>query len=69
MDGLGAFVGDDTFEFERVPDRHSEEELQRVRDTVAEIAGGIMSHEFEPKPSPDLCPFCDYRIVCPAAEK
>jgi DNA helicase-2/ATP-dependent DNA helicase PcrA len=54
---------------ERVPVRHSEEELERVRGTVAEIADGIMSHDFEPKPSPDLCPFCDYRIVCPAAEK
>ena len=42
---------------------------ERVRGTVAEIADGIMSHDFEPKPSPDLCPFCDYRIVCPAAEK
>jgi len=54
---------------ERVPVRHSEEELERVRGTVTEIADGIMSHDFEPKPSPDLCPFCDYRIVCPAAEK
>ena len=42
---------------------------ERVRGTVAEIADGIMAHDFEPKPSPDLCPFCDYRIVCPAAEK
>jgi DNA helicase-2/ATP-dependent DNA helicase PcrA len=54
---------------EKVPVRHSEEELARVRATVAEIGDGIMRHEFEPKPSPDLCPFCDYRIVCPAAEK
>jgi DNA helicase-2/ATP-dependent DNA helicase PcrA len=54
---------------ERVPVRHSEAELERVRGTVTEIADGIMSHDFEPKPSPDLCPFCDYRIVCPAAEK
>ena len=54
---------------EKVPVRHSEEELERVRGTVQEIADGIMAHEFEPRPSPDLCPFCDYRIVCPAAEK
>jgi hypothetical protein len=40
-----------------------------VRGTVAEIGAGIMAHEFEPQPSPDICPFCDYRIVCPAAEK
>ncbi|MFL5884230.1 MAG: ATP-dependent helicase [Thermoleophilaceae bacterium] len=54
---------------ERVPVRHSEDELERVRGTVGEIADGIMAHEFEPKPSPELCSFCDYRIVCPAAEK
>jgi DNA helicase II / ATP-dependent DNA helicase PcrA len=54
---------------EKVPVRHSEEELERVRATVTEIGDGIMRHDFEPQPSPDLCPFCDYRIVCPAAEK
>ncbi len=54
---------------EKVPVEHSEEELERVRGTVAEIGDGIMAHEFEPKPSPEICPFCDYRIVCPAAEK
>jgi DNA helicase-2/ATP-dependent DNA helicase PcrA len=54
---------------EKVPVEHSEEELERVRGAVTTIADGIMSHSFEPKPSPELCAFCDYRIVCPAAEK
>jgi DNA helicase-2/ATP-dependent DNA helicase PcrA len=54
---------------QKVPVEHSEEELDRVRGAVTEIADGIMSHSFEPKPSPELCAFCDYRIVCPAAEK
>ena len=54
---------------EKVPVEHSQEELDRVRTTVTEIADGIMSHQFEPRPSPELCSFCDYRIVCPAAEK
>jgi DNA helicase-2/ATP-dependent DNA helicase PcrA len=54
---------------EKVPVEHSQEELDRVRTTVGEIADGIMSHQFEPRPSPELCSFCDYRIVCPAAEK
>ena len=48
---------------------HSEEELDRVRGAVRDIGEGIMSHAFDPKPSPELCAFCDYRIVCPAAEK
>ena len=54
---------------ERVPVEHSEEELERVRATVSDIAGGILKQRFEPTPSPDVCRFCDYRIICPAAEK
>ncbi len=54
---------------EKVPVAHSEEELERVRSTVSEIAGGILKQRFEPTPSPDVCRFCDYRIICPAAEK
>jgi DNA helicase-2/ATP-dependent DNA helicase PcrA len=54
---------------EKVPVKHSEEELERVRGTVAEIADGILKQDFEPTPSPEICPFCDYRIICPAAEK
>src|ERR687894_426575 len=53
---------------EKVPVEHSEEELERVKETVAEIAGGILKQRFEPTPSPDICRFCDYRIICPAAE-
>jgi DNA helicase-2/ATP-dependent DNA helicase PcrA len=56
-------------ENEKVPVAHSEEELDRVRGTVTEIGDRIMAHRFEPKPSFELCSFCDYRIICPAAEK
>jgi DNA helicase II / ATP-dependent DNA helicase PcrA len=54
---------------EKVPVEHSDEELERVRSTVSEIAAGILKQRFEPTPSPDVCRFCDYRIICPAAEK
>jgi DNA helicase II / ATP-dependent DNA helicase PcrA len=54
---------------EKVPVEHSDEELERVKATVAEIAGGILQQEFEPTPSSEICSFCDYRIICPAAEK
>jgi DNA helicase-2/ATP-dependent DNA helicase PcrA len=54
---------------EKVPVEHSDEELERVKATVAEIAGGILKQEFEPTPSSEICSFCDYRIICPAAEK
>jgi DNA helicase-2/ATP-dependent DNA helicase PcrA len=54
---------------EKVPVKHSAEELDRVRTTVSEIASGILKQRFEPTPSPEICSFCDYRIICPAAEK
>jgi DNA helicase-2/ATP-dependent DNA helicase PcrA len=56
-------------ENEKVPVAHSDDELARVKATVEEIADGILAQEFEPKPSYELCSFCDYRIICPAAEK
>jgi DNA helicase II / ATP-dependent DNA helicase PcrA len=54
---------------EKVPVEHSDEELERVRDAVDEIADGILRQDFEPKPAVEVCRFCDYRIICPAAEK
>jgi DNA helicase-2/ATP-dependent DNA helicase PcrA len=54
---------------EKVPVEHSEEELDRVKATVAEIGDGILRQDFEPTPSHEICSFCDYRIICPAAEK
>jgi DNA helicase-2/ATP-dependent DNA helicase PcrA len=54
---------------EKVPVEHSAEELERVRAAVSEIAAEILKQRFEPTPSPDICRFCDYRIICPAAEK
>jgi ATP-dependent DNA helicase UvrD/PcrA len=56
-------------ENEKVPVEHTDDELERVRTTVTEIADGILSQEFEPRPRPDICAVCDYRIICPAAEK
>jgi DNA helicase-2/ATP-dependent DNA helicase PcrA len=54
---------------EKVPVEQSNEELDRVRETVGAIADGILRQDFEPKPSAEVCRFCDYRIICPAAEK
>jgi DNA helicase-2/ATP-dependent DNA helicase PcrA len=54
---------------EKVPVLHSEEELDRVRATVARIGEGILRQEFQPTPSAEICSFCDYRIICPAAER
>ncbi len=54
---------------EKVPVAHSPEELERVRATVEEIGAGILRHDFQPTPTPEICSFCDYRIICPAAER
>jgi superfamily I DNA/RNA helicase/RecB family exonuclease len=56
-------------EGEKVPVSPSDEELARVRGTVAEVAEGILEQRFEPTPSYEICSFCDYRIACPAAER
>lgn len=40
-----------------------------VRRAVMEAGAGILAQSFEPTPSPAACAHCDYRIVCPAAER
>jgi DNA helicase-2/ATP-dependent DNA helicase PcrA len=40
-----------------------------IRDVAIEVAEGIKAQEFEPTPSPSACKMCDYRLVCPAAER
>jgi len=40
-----------------------------VRDVATEVAEGIRSQGFEPTPSYAACTICDYRLVCPAAER
>ncbi|MGI8750040.1 MAG: ATP-dependent helicase [Thermoleophilaceae bacterium] len=54
---------------EKVPVAHSEEELERVRATIERIGSGILRQEFQPTPTAEICSFCDYRIICPAAER
>ncbi len=54
---------------EKVPVPQDEIDRDWITDTVAEVAGGISSQGFEPTPSYAACSACDYRIVCPAAER
>ena len=53
----------------KVPVERSSEDRDWVTDTVLEVADGIMGQGFEPTPSYAACSVCDYRIVCPAAER
>jgi DNA helicase-2/ATP-dependent DNA helicase PcrA len=40
-----------------------------IRAVAWEVADGILSQGFEPTPSLAACSVCDYRLVCPAAER
>jgi CRISPR/Cas system-associated exonuclease Cas4 (RecB family) len=53
----------------RVPVPRSEQDAESVKDIVLEVGEGILAQAFEPTPSQAACSICDYRIVCPAAER
>jgi DNA helicase-2/ATP-dependent DNA helicase PcrA len=44
------------------------DERERVERTVLEVGEGILGQDFEPRPSYEVCSWCDYRLICPAAE-
>ena len=44
------------------------DDAERVERTVLQVGEGIISQDFEPRPSPTVCSWCDYRLICPAAE-
>ncbi|MBV9838287.1 MAG: PD-(D/E)XK nuclease family protein, partial [Solirubrobacterales bacterium] len=52
-----------------VPSDEGEDRADWVRDVAMEVAEGILSQGFEPTPSFAACSVCDYRLVCPAAER
>jgi RecB family exonuclease len=53
----------------KVPVPGGRRNVDSVKDTVLEVGEGILAQEFEPTPSRAACSICDYRIVCPAAER
>ncbi|HEX7289987.1 MAG TPA: ATP-dependent DNA helicase [Conexibacter sp.] len=40
-----------------------------IEEVATEVGEGILSQGFEPTPSYAACAMCDYRLVCPAAER
>jgi RecB family exonuclease len=44
------------------------DDAERVERTVLSVGEGILGQDFEPRPSPTVCGWCDYRLICPAAE-
>jgi RecB family exonuclease len=53
----------------KVPVPRDDTDREWVKDTVLAVGEGILGQQFEPTPSHAVCSICDYRIVCPAAEK
>jgi superfamily I DNA/RNA helicase/RecB family exonuclease len=45
------------------------ERAEWIREVATEVAEGILSQGFEPTPSYAACSVCDYRLMCPAAER
>ncbi len=54
---------------EKVPVEQGEAVRDWIRETVLEVGEGILAQGFEPTPSFGVCSACDFRIVCPAAER
>jgi DNA helicase-2/ATP-dependent DNA helicase PcrA len=44
------------------------DDAERVESTVFQVGEGVLGQDFEPRPSPTVCSWCDYRLICPAAE-
>ncbi|MEX2448561.1 MAG: ATP-dependent DNA helicase [Solirubrobacterales bacterium] len=44
------------------------DDAERVERTVLQVGEGVLGQDFEPRPSPTVCSWCDYKLICPAAE-
>jgi DNA helicase-2/ATP-dependent DNA helicase PcrA len=53
---------------EKVPAPTRPDDAERVERTVLQVGEGVLGQDFEPRPSPSVCSWCDYRLICPAAE-
>jgi len=55
-------------EGEKVAVEAAPDDRERVERTVLEVGEGVLGQDFEPRPSPAVCGWCDFKLVCPAAE-
>ena len=53
---------------EKVEVESGPDDRERVERTVLKVGEGVLGQDFEPRPSPAVCSWCDYRLVCPASE-
>jgi DNA helicase II / ATP-dependent DNA helicase PcrA len=52
-----------------VPVPRDARDAAAVSEIVMAVGDGILAQQFEPTPSQAACSLCDYRIVCPVAER
>jgi DNA helicase-2/ATP-dependent DNA helicase PcrA len=55
-------------EGEKVEVEAAPDDRERVERTALEVGEGVLGQDFEPRPSPAVCGWCDFRLVCPASE-
>jgi len=55
-------------EDEKISVPSAPDDRERVERTVIDVAEGIKGQDFEPRPSYEICSWCDYRLICPASE-
>src|SRR5215218_3966190 len=53
---------------DKVPAPSRPDDAERLERPVLQVGERIVSQDFEPRPSPSVCSWCDYRLICPAAE-
>jgi DNA helicase-2/ATP-dependent DNA helicase PcrA len=53
---------------EKVAVDESGDERERIEALTHEVGEGIASQDFEPRPSPTICNWCDFKLICPASE-
>src|SRR5215218_6128382 len=53
---------------DKVPAPTRPDDAERLERPVLQVGERIVSQDFEPRPSPSVCSWCDYRLICPAAE-
>ena len=64
LDGLLSEIDD-----AKVPVPRDLRDAAAVTEIVMRVGDGILAQQFEPTPSQAACSICDYRIVCPVAER
>jgi DNA helicase-2/ATP-dependent DNA helicase PcrA len=64
--GIGSYYY--VLDAEKVAAPTKPDDAERVERTVLQVAEGALGQDFEPRPSAKVCSWCDYRLICPAAE-